>query len=316
MRKVMAVLTAGLVSVSVVGQGSARGQDSLRSTKRSPVSFRLASMTPVKGYEQMTLTRDKTVYVAPKAALTGSEVTSVKAIQIRRGTDVELALTDEAAGRFGTLLRRHGVDHLAVFVGGRFVAAGAVAFDARESLAMISGLSSAQVQRITRLLSGEALVLGGPAMTLIPSRRMLQAGGTLTMDVFVSGVADLRVYQATLDITGGTRGSLSVEDLSIDSERPDYVFHAQPKLDAVDRTGGRMGAVLISGGVDATSAKYLGTYTLRASDDALGTFSVNVRADGSSSILWTSQNQPIRFGPGPAATISVGTRPRLAPTGE
>lgn len=316
MRKVMTVLTAALVSVSMVGEGSARGQDSLRSAKRSPVSFRLASMTPVTGFEQMTLSRDKTVYVAPKASLAGSEVTSVETIQARRGTDVALALTNEAAERFGNLLRRYGVDHLAVFVGGRLVAAGPVAFDAREHQATISGLSSTQVQRITHLLSGGAVVPGGPAMTLVPSQSTLQAGGALTMDLFVSGVADLRVYQAQVEATGGTRGSLVVEDLSINSERADYVFGTQQKLDAVDQVGGRMGAVLFAGGVDATSSKYLGTFTLRASDDALGTFSVNLRGGESSSILWTSQNQPVRFGLGPAATISVGTPSHLDTSGK
>ncbi|UCC29309.1 MAG: hypothetical protein JSU86_14035, partial [Phycisphaerales bacterium] len=199
--------------------------------------------------------------------------------------------------------------------GGRLVAAGPVAFDAREHQATISGLSSTQVQRITDLLSGGAVVPGGPAMTLVPSQRTLQAGGALTMDLFVSGVADLRVYQAALDVTGGTRGSLVVEDLSINSERPDFVFGTQQKLDAVDQVGGRMGAVLFAGGVDATSSKYLGTFTLRASDDALGTFSVNLRG-GESSILWTSQNQPVRFGLGPAATISVGTPSHLDTSGK
>ena len=316
MRKVMTVLTAALVSVSILSEGSAWGQDSLRSAKRSPVSFRLASMTPVTGYEQMTLDRDKAVYVAPKAVLAGSEVTSVETIQARKGTDVAMALTEEAAERFGNLLRKHGVDYLAVFVGGRLVTAGPVAFDAREHQATISGLSSTQVQRITQLLNGGAVVPGGPAMTLVPSQRTLQAGGSLTMDLFVSGVSDLRVYQAQVEVAGGTRGSLVVEDLSINSQRPDFVFGTQQKLDAVDKVGGRIGAVLFAGGVDATSSKYLGTFTLRASDDALGTFSVNLRADNESSILWTSQNQPVRFGLGPAATVSVGTPSRLDTSGK
>lgn len=306
MRKVMTVLAAALVSVWVVGEGSARAQDSARSGKRSAVSYRLASTTTVQGFERMNLGREAAIYVAPKAVLSGSDIASVRTIDVRNGTDLALSLTGDAATRFGNLLSRHVADQLAIFSGKRLVAAGAVSFDGDEGLATISGLSSSQVQRLAGVLRIQGVVPAGAVIALVPAQRVIQAGEATTIDVFVSRVSDLRSYQVSLTTSGGASGQLAIEDLSIDTDRADFVFGDRDKLKAADRVGKRIGAVLVDGGVDVAGQAYLGTYVVRASGDATGTFSINVRTDDQS-LLWDSSNKPIRFGTSTPATISVGT---------
>ena len=73
MRKVMTVLTAVMISMGLTGEATAQAQkDSLRSAKRSPLSFRLASTTPTRDFERMAIDGDKAIDVAPRAALSGS----------------------------------------------------------------------------------------------------------------------------------------------------------------------------------------------------------------------------------------------------
>jgi len=308
MRKAMVVLTAALVSVSMVGVGSVRAQESARSVKRSPVSLHLASMTPVKGFKQMTLDRDQTVYVSPKAVLSGGDVASTEAVETRGGVDMLLSVKEEAAKRFGKLLRTRATDRLAVLSGGRLIGVGSVSFNAGERVATITGLSSTQAQRVAKVLGSEVAVPVGAMMTVVPAQRTLSPGESMTLDVFVNGVPSLRGYQAALAVTGGASGSVAVTDLWIQKDRPDYVFGKLDKLDAVDRVGARLGGVLMDGGVDATGPLYLGSYTVQASADASGTFRINIRDDDSD--LRNPQSFQIRFAPGPDATITVGASPR------
>ncbi len=53
-------------------------------------------------------------------------------------------------------------------------------------------------------------------------------------------------------------------------------------------------------------AKYVGSYTVRASSDASGTFSVNVITADRMSIIMTSENKELAVGAGPSAMITVG----------
>ena len=142
-----------------------------------------------------------------------------------------------------------------------------------------------------------------PTMSVVTAQRSVAPGGLIKVDVFVSNVSDLAVYQVKLAVTGG-EGALSAEMLKIDDERDDYVFGSREKIKAADQSGARMGAMQFSGSVDVTRPAYLGTYSYRASADATGTFKVGVEL-GPNSFLRNASGRAISFVPGKSAKISI-----------
>jgi hypothetical protein len=302
----MLALTAVLASVSMSVLASA--QESARSAKRDPVSFHQASTTPVRGYKEMALDRDRKIYVSPKAAFSLGDVASSEMVETSRGMDMLLTVNDKVAGRFGKLSRSRSSNHLAMMSGGRLIGAGKVSFSADDNVATITGLSATEAERISEVVGGESAVPVGSLITVAASRQTLMPGESTTVDVFVRGVDNLRVYQVALSIEGGASGGLTVDDPRINRDRADYVFGTLQKLDAVDQIGGRIGGLLMEGGVDATEPLYLGSYTLTASPDASGTFRVNLRTDDTE--LRDSASMAIRYGSGPDAKIMVGASPR------
>jgi hypothetical protein len=306
MRKAMLVLTAVLVSVSMLGVADA--QDSARSAKRAPVSFHQASMTSVQGYKEMALDRDQKIYVSPKAALSLGDVASSEMVETRDGVDMLLTVNEKSAVRFGKLLRSRSADRMAIMAGGRLIGAGSVSFSADDHVATITGLSTTQAERISEAVGGESAVPVGSQITVAASRQTLMPGQSTTLDVFISGVPNLRVYQVALSVAGGSSGSLTVSSPRIERDRTDYVFGSLQKLDAVDEVGNRIGGLLMDGGVDATDPLYLGSYTVTASPDASGTFRINLRTDDTE--IRDSASMEIRYGAGPGAKITVGASPR------
>jgi hypothetical protein len=307
MRNVLAVWTAALIGVGVVLSGSAHAQrDSLRTGKRASVSFRLARSVPTGNYERVTVSPDRTVYVAPGRSLSAGDVVSSDVIALQSGSDVILALTEQAARRFGAALDAQGADRLAVFVGGKVFAAGELSFDHTEGTLTLSGLSSPQAERLVRIIKGQASNPTDASVTLIPDRTVIQPGEEVTVGAFISA-KNLRAYQLTLEAIGGTTGQLAVQTLWIDASR-NSVFGDLQKLEGVDEVGMRIGVVAMQGGVDADRS-YAGSFTLRASDDASGTFNVRVRLADNASLLTTPDVQLIRFST-PSTAITVGASPR------
>ena len=309
MRKVMAVVAAAVVAVGVVNVVLAGSRtDSPRAGKQGVVSFRLASTSPTRGFEAMTFGDDRTVYVAPQAALSAGAVVSAEAIATRNGSDVSLSLTDESAVRLGALLDKGVADQLAIFVGDQLVSSGTFSFDAGSGRATIFGLSSADARRVTRVINRRRNAPVGTAITLVPSQTTIEPGEVVTLDIFVTGgVSDLRAYQLAVEISEGASGLLTTEELWMDTQRVDYVFRGLEKLDAVDLIGKRLGAVLLSGGAQPMETGYLGSYVLRASEDASGTFSVTLSAKDTSMVVGTS-NQMIRFSYGSPVEITIGAQ--------
>ncbi|GAG22651.1 unnamed protein product, partial [marine sediment metagenome] len=240
MRKATAVMTAVMVGVFVLGSASVQA-DSVRSGKQKPLSFRLATTSPTQGFEAMSLGDGETVYVASRAALAGGAVASAEAIEARKGSDLELSLTAEGVRRMGAVTRKSGADHLAIFSQGKLMAVGGMKFDAAGARLVVSGLSPDQTGRVIRLVGGSSFAPGQAVMTLVPSQSRVQPGRAVTVDIFIRGVADLRTYQVTVEVTGGQRGELAVEDMQIDSARSNYVFGTLQKIDGVDMTGNRVG---------------------------------------------------------------------------
>ena len=136
-----------------------------------------------------------------------------------------------------------------------------------------------------------------PVLRLVPSTRSVEPGGAVTVDVFVSGVADLRGYEIALQATGGRGGHLGLESVCVDRERVDYVFNAREAFDVGDVDGQRVVGVMAEGGVESRGQAYLATLTFRASEDAHGKFDINQR-DSGDTVLLDSVGSPLA---GPSA---------------
>jgi len=307
MRKVLVALSAVAVYVSFVS--TLEAQDSVRHNRRTAISFHLASNNPLAGMEAKNLGRDNTIYVSKHAVLSAADVSDAESIASRDGSDVEIVLSANSAMRLANETARTGADMLAISVSGKIIAAGSVTIDQITSTALITGLDSVNAERIAGMIVGIALPVG-PTITLVSSQSNIMPGGTVTVDAFVRGVADLRTYQITLLVSGGSSGKLEGQDLWVDHARENYVFGIESKLDAVDQTGGRIGGVLMSGSVDATNSSYLGSFILQASPDASGSFTIDLKTSDRSSLIWSSGSRAVTFGSQPAI-VQVGSVTRV-----
>lgn len=302
MRKSTLVLTAVL---ACVGGTVALGQFVVD----NKVNLHLASLTPVDGFDARAF-GDVNVYVSKRVALTEAALLTADTSTSRNGDSVEISLSDPGLRRLRSLIRRNNVDQMAVISNGRIIAVDGFTLDSSASSLTISGLSALEAGQITDLI---ALSPVGATITLVSSQSRVYPDRPVSVDIFVNGMVDLRTFQVSLEVIGGTAGTVAIEDMEIDRTRSDYVFGTLQKVDAADKIGHRVGGVLISGGVDATEMSYLGTATLRPSADAQGTFRVTVKGGDRSTLLWTSQNTPVKFRV-EAATISVGTKRKASIT--
>lgn len=313
MRKAMSVVTAAALGVGV-WTGVAQAQaDASRLVKRAGVSLRLASTSPVNGFEAASVGGER-MFVAPKGGLSGADVTSATAIDVRDGRDVELTLTRDAAEKLAGSLRETGATRLAVYENGELLASGAVIVDTAVARATVRGLTAANADRLVRLVDVR-VVPSGPAVRMVLSQEAIQAGGTVSADLFVDGaITSLRGYQFVMRTEGGEAGSLSLQDGKVNATRPDYVFGSEQKLEGVDREGMRMMAALMTGGVDVSRPSYLGTLTFQASPDAQGSFRIVMSAEVGDSVLLNANNQNIAFTMPEPAQLTVGQTSRLTPT--
>ncbi|MDO8629602.1 MAG: hypothetical protein Q7R41_03855 [Phycisphaerales bacterium] len=294
----MTALVAG-VAMTAAARGDERAT---RPAKVAGVSFRAASTTVTEGYDKAALD-GRTLYIAPQVMLTGDQVTAVRT---RQGEDggaaLSLSLTEQAAGRLGG---KGAADHVAVFVDSQLITVGALSV--QDGAATITGLTSGQAERVARLLTRGSVSPSAAAITVVP---VSQSNGDYVFDAYAQNVSGLRTYQVKLTTAGGDRGSLTLSDVRIDDARSDYVFFGKEAIKATDQGGSRLGGTLFDGTVDATAAKYLGTWVFHASADAAGTFQIQVARD-EESFLMDLKNDTISSSAA-GATVPIGdVSPRL-----
>ena len=151
--------------------------------------------------------------------------------------------------------------------------------------------------------------LGGPApvispsetasetavIRMRPSRDSIRPGELLHVDLFLdSPLKDLRGYQLHLGVDGGARGALTVADIALSgpwegrvsrstSKGREKVRRAHVWNDAPHWQAFNVDTRQLLVGRDtpgrAVSGGYLGTFTLRASQDATGIFVIDLLAD-------------------------------------
>lgn len=310
MRKTMSVLVAMAMGVGVWAD-AARADDA-RGVKRGGITLRLASTTPVDGFQAASVDGGR-VFVSPKATLSGADVTSALAIEVRGGSEVELTLSRGSAERLAGSLRATGVNRLAVFRGGKLVAVGDVLVDVAVSRATLRGLTTASAEQLVRFVDVRAIPVTA-SVRMVASQSSIQAGGSITIELYLDGaLASLRGFQFSLAVGGGDAGQLTVESGSADSSHGDFVFGTESVLQAVDRDGARLMAALMSGSVSVDRSAYLGTLTFQASADARGTFAIRTISGAGSSVLLDADNMPVAFDMPEPVMVTVGDV-RVTPT--
>lgn len=296
MRKTQGIVIAAGLSFGMVLAGWAGAEDRVGKGRGSDaISFRAASDSSHPGFEKTTMGSGSTVYIAQRPTFDASGVLASSGV----GRDaVDLTLSAEAT----QALTKSGAEKLAIYQDNRLVSIAAIHSMDNQGNLRLSGLNQADMTRLTGFQAQAA----GPQMRVVARQSTGRPGDLFTFDVFAVGVTDLRTFQVTLDASGGTTGSLTREEARMEKTRGDYAFGKLAAVDAVDDAGGRMGATLIDGSVDATAPLYLGTVSYRASQDAAGPFNVKVRMDDDS-FLAHSNHEVAKFTP-VNATVTVGTR--------
>lgn len=284
---VLSSLVVGMLAVSAFAQDRAG-----RGDKVQGVSFHAISTTAGAGFNQATLD-GQTYYVAAKASIVADQINSIAS----SASSLTLSGDFANAGK---------ANQLGILVDGQLVAVGSVAM--QNGQATITGLSAAQTQRVSHLLSRKPQTSPtGAAFSVVPAG---QANGEYVFDVFVQNVPELRTFQVKLEATGGTAGTLSMTDVRIDESRPDFVFLGNDAVKAADQGGSRVGGTLYSGTVAVAAPKYVGTWKFRPSADAAGTFNINV-ISGTESFIANMQNQNLPVG-AVGATVQIGSKARLS----
>ncbi len=140
-------------------------------------------------------------------------------------------------------------------------------------------------------------------LSVVPSMTRAKPGGFVSIDVYVSGVLELRGYQLAVDAKGGRRGVLALDRIVIETERPDYVFGDGDAVSVTDEAGRRVLCALFSDAVPVSDRRYLATFVFRASTHAAGVFRVAVRVEDT--LLGDSVDRAVRLSRASPASIEV-----------
>lgn len=182
----------------------------------------------------------------------------------------------------------------------------------RRGYVVLPDLSQVRTDRAYQAPSPSDAILTEAVVSVVPAATHVQPGEPVSVNVYVSDGLNIGGYEVVVDISGGTSGSLVLDEITIDAERDDFIFAGFESLQAVDESRGRICAVAITRAADAVGPLYLGTFLFRASADAGGTFYVNPRAaDGA--LLRDAFAVPIAIEPGTAVAITVGSSIRAEP---
>jgi hypothetical protein len=150
-------------------------------------------------------------------------------------------------------------------------------------------------------------VAGRANLRLTTSSRDVRRGDQLQVRVFTNAAdVQLRSYQLDLEVSGGRSGQLELVSIEIE-QRGDWVFSGQDgAFDAFNTTTAQMLAGLEQDIGSVIADGYLATYTYTVSEDAEGSFIVDVASDDAGqTTLIAPSNGEIRVGRTKPAIISV-----------
>lgn len=156
--------------------------------------------------------------------------------------------------------------------------------------------------------AGDQPAAAGATVSVKAAAGNTQPGGTIKVEAYVSGALNVSAYQVQLGVSGGTKGTLTLESMAVDRTRQDFGFYQANSelLDVQDKNNEWVGLVRTAGGSDMVKPSYVATFTFRASPDAAGSFKINVRSDSTETFLLDQAAVQIPHKIGAAAEVTVG----------
>jgi len=151
-----------------------------------------------------------------------------------------------------------------------------------------------------------------PLMSCQITNPMPSAGGSTSLEVFLSDVLSVRGYETEISIvrTSGT-GTVTVGcpgGVAIDDDRPDFIFFGVSNVfPVINCAAKRAAAARLSGGTNVTGAPaYLSEYALTVSPDAApgSTFEISI-VPSPGADLTNPTGQPIPFQVSPPCVLTV-----------
>ncbi|NOT01103.1 MAG: hypothetical protein HOP29_10790 [Phycisphaerales bacterium] len=303
MRTIISLLSVAVVASAASAQDRA-AQRTDREIQRSLIEFRLAADSERGGHDAMALPDGQTIYVSRKPILNDGDVAHTESVTAAGRDAIQIDLTEAAAGRIAGLTADAQADRIAVLIDGKLVVAPVVASALTRGRMQISGLTTADADRVMNSLSSRD-VARRDNLVLVPSAAAGTAADTFHVEIFANNVKKLRGYQITLDAVGGDAGSLKFEQAEVDTGRGDYIFGGTESYRAINPTLKRIANALPSGGVDGVGRVYLGTYTFKPTADAKGTFRIVTVNRGNETVLLGPNSEALDMNVSAQTTISI-----------
>jgi len=239
-------------------------------------------------------------------AWTAAEVTSARTS--RGGTVLRLTLVDAAALRLRESLPDSGTREVAILLDGRVVRVARVGVEESDgSHVTLTGLDAGQGDRLAAWLSRSGVAFDAPILSVRGRSASARPGELVRVDAWVENADDLAAYEVSVRVTGGDRGTIAVEDVSVAADHDDYLFRGTTPISITDER--RAAGALLNGSAGATDPAYLATFSLRVSDDAAGTFQIAVD-DGERSLLRDAQALEVVYRTAAPLAIEVGPGPK------
>ncbi len=265
----------GLVLVTVVT--SAWAGDRANRSNKATVSFRLASGAALAGFTPQLTTGGDTIFVTSQNLFTMADVHDLSSSRVRDAQVVVMTLAPGISEKMAMAAGKTGTNLVAMIRGGRVVTVGSIEAIGVDQ-ATLSGFNIGEVTRLLRMIARKGSPGEAAMVTVVSRSETAVAGGTITVDVYLSNVAGLQTYQFALDVSGGTSGTLSRDRGEVDVTNAEFVFGTDQVIQAVDEAYGRFGATLFRGSTHVIGQKYVGSYTYQVSPDASGSFTIEVNA--------------------------------------
>lgn len=284
----------------VLSDARAGGRDS-RGDVGTEASFRITSPGASEGFVPMKTGDGTTVYVSQTELFSAQDVAGFRTISADGRESLELSLPSRASDRLTSAIRGATSKQLAIVREKKLLAVAQVDLDAGAQPRIV-GLPVGGADRITRLIKRAPEVRSVANVSVVPRQASGRAGDLFTVDVYVGGVTGIRTYQFKMGVQGGTAGELKRDSGAIDQTRADFLFGDKQEIVAVDELNGRFAGTTFGHDYDATTPKYVGSYSFRASPDASGAFNVGVVAGSDTFISTAVGDIPYRA---TGATITV-----------
>ncbi len=173
-------------------------------------------------------------------------------------------------------------------------------FDANHALAAFAQANPCSCPANGPAPTVDPIVVGQTGITVDADQRCLSRGETVDVKVILTQpLDDLRGYQLDLDVSGGRAGTLEL--VAVELERTQaFVFNGRgDTFDATNIEKSQVLCGLVGEGVETPASAYLATFTYRASEDAVGTFVIDVPKDGQTYLVATDNGkiEPTRITP-------------------